>query len=58
MFSQNDLNRLRELAKQYAEIAMGDGMREREMRARKHNGLGIVRPLVNVFEVPWGELDN
>ena len=51
-----DIVRLRALAEQYAEIALDAGMREREERARRHNGLEIVRPLVNVFEVPWGEL--
>ena len=57
MFPKNDVSRLRELAKRYAEIALDGGMREREARARRHNGLDIVRPLVNVFEVPWGELN-
>ena len=52
-----DIGKLRHLAEQYAAIALGEGMREREERARRHNGLSIVRPLVNIFEVPWGELN-
>lgn len=52
-----DIHTLKELARRYADIALSEGMRERERRARKHNGLNIVRPLVNVFEVPWGELE-
>ncbi|MCL2059750.1 MAG: hypothetical protein FWH01_11980 [Oscillospiraceae bacterium] len=57
MFNKNDKERLRALAERYAEAALGAGMREREARAKKINGLGVDRPLVNVFEVPWGELD-
>lgn len=47
---------LRELAQRYAEKAFMDSMREREGRCKRHNGLEIVRPLINIFEVPWGEL--
>ncbi|HML46352.1 MAG TPA: hypothetical protein PKE04_06335, partial [Clostridia bacterium] len=55
--STKDIHTLKDLARRYADIALGEDMRERERRARKHNGLNIVRPLVNVFEVPWGELE-
>ncbi|GHU67799.1 hypothetical protein FACS1894184_08330 [Clostridia bacterium] len=52
----NDILVLRELAHRYTQIALTDRMRGLEYRTRAHNGLSIVRPLVNVFEVPWGEL--
>lgn len=56
--NNRDYEILRKLAGEYTEVALDDGIRERERRCRRHIGLEIVRPLVNIFEVPWGELEN
>ncbi len=53
---EKDIQILRPLAQAYGAYAMADSMREKEARCLQHNSLGIVRPLVNIFEVPWGEL--
>ena len=51
-----DIELLRPLAERYARLALSPRMRELEKRCIAHNSLEITRPLVNVFEVPWGEL--
>ena len=51
-----DMNTLRSLAGRYAEIAHLDVQQERMARYRRSNGLEIVRPIVLIDEVPWGEI--
>lgn len=53
-----DLEIICELAKNYAEAAFSDVCLERENKYRKQNSLKIVRPIVLVFEEPWGEYSN
>lgn len=52
-----ELEILRTLAKQYAEIAADPANAQREQRARRINGLTEDRPLVWVYEVPWHEMN-
>ncbi|MDR0668554.1 MAG: hypothetical protein LBF95_00595, partial [Treponema sp.] len=53
-----DKRTLRELAKEYAEIAASDVNRERERRIRDIHGLKKdVRPVVWIEQVPWHELN-
>lgn len=47
---------LRPLAERYSELAHRDIQQERLRRYRAHNDLEIVRPIVLVDEVPWGEI--
>lgn len=49
---------IRELAKQYKEIAMQDVMKEREQLYRRLNGLDPIRPVVLMDEIPWNQLAN
>jgi hypothetical protein len=56
--SQNDLNVLRQLAGRYSELAHLDIQKERLDRYRRSNGLELVRPVVLINEVPWGEIDD
>lgn len=53
-----ELLKLREYAKQYAEIALSDSNLAIPEQYRKLNSLQQVRPPVLVFEVPWGELED
>lgn len=53
---ERDVQILRPLAQSYGEYATAEPMREKERRCLRHNGLDIVKPLINIFEVPWGEL--
>lgn len=55
--NEKDIELFRPLAERYARIALDPRMRALEKRCMAHNSLEIVRPLVNVFEVPWGELE-
>ena len=48
---------LRELARQYAELAALDVNKERRERCRKVNDLTPQRPPVWIDEVPWHEMD-
>lgn len=54
----NDLEIIRELAKQYAEEALSQRGKDILKRYRDHNSKQIVRPPVLVFEVPWGEFSS
>ena len=56
--SSKDLNTLRALAGQYTEIANQEVMKERLQRYYSTNSLEIVRPVVLINEVPWGEIDD
>lgn len=51
----NDLQILRELAREYAVYALDGRSAKRKEQYRAHNALEILRPPVLVFEVPWGE---
>ncbi|NLB69444.1 MAG: hypothetical protein GX804_07155 [Lentisphaerae bacterium] len=53
---KTDLNTLRELGKKYAEIASLEIQNERILRYKATNSLEIVRPVVLIDEVPWGEI--
>jgi len=52
----NDLNILRPLAARYSEIGHLDIQKERMARYARSNDLEIVRPIVLIDEVPWGEI--
>ena len=52
-----DIALLRELAKQYMEIAVSDKHVRMRQRFRDTNDLKIVRPPVNIGEIPWHELN-
>ncbi|MDT8389802.1 MAG: hypothetical protein RRC34_04760 [Lentisphaeria bacterium] len=54
--SSRDFNTLRTLAGKYSEIARLEIQEERMARYRRSNGLDIVRPVVLIDEVPWGEI--
>ncbi len=55
--STEDRNRLRELAKQVAEIGSLPVQQQRIELWKKHNSLQPVRPMILVFpEGSWGEL--
>lgn len=47
---------LRELAEQYSDIAHLDVQRQRMGRYADSNDLHVVRPVVLIDEVPWGEI--
>ena len=47
---------IRELAKQYAELANSDAQKRSHIRMRDSNDLKIVRPPVLIDEIPWYEL--
>ncbi|MBR6743642.1 MAG: hypothetical protein IKM00_00285 [Clostridia bacterium] len=47
---------VRELAKQYAELANSDEQKRSHRRMRDSNDLKIVRPPVLIDEIPWHEL--
>lgn len=54
---RNDIHIVRELAKKYMEIAMSDKHVRMRQRFRDSNDLKIVRPPVNVEELPWHEMN-
>jgi len=53
---QRDREILRSLAERYSEIAHLDVQKERIDRYYRTNGLEVVRPVVLIHEVPWGEI--
>jgi hypothetical protein len=56
--SPNDKSILRELAKQYAEIAASEVNRERERRIRDiHSLKRDIRPILWFEQIPWNELN-
>lgn len=57
MITPKDRLLLRELAKQYAEIAAQPINAERRKRGQDNNSLRPARPLVWVEEIPWHEMD-
>jgi len=56
VISGTDLERLRQLAGRYAELASLDVQAARLDRYRRTNALEPVRPVVLIDEVPWGEI--
>lgn len=58
MRNQNDFYIIRELAKQYAEVACSEECRQIENKYRDLNSLKLVRPPVLIFEIPWGEFSD
>ena len=54
--SKQDRKTLRSLAERYSEIAHLDVQKERIERYGQTNSLEIVRPVVLISEVPWGEI--
>ena len=56
-YSEKDLNIIRELAKQYMEIAMSDKHVKMRRCFRDNNDLKIVRPPVIMEEIPWHEMN-
>lgn len=58
LVNPHDFGILRSLASRYAEIAHQDVQRERLDRYEATNSLEIVRPVVLIDEVPWGEIQD
>ena len=56
-YSQKDLIRVRDLAKQYMEIANSDKHVRMRRRFLDTNDLKIVRPPVLIDEIPWHEMN-
>lgn len=54
---QKDIAVVRELTKQYMEIAMSEKHVRMRKRFKDTNDLKIVRPPVNVEEIPWHEMN-
>ena len=52
-----DISVVRELAKQYMEIAMSEKHVRMRQRFKDSNDLKIVRPPVNIEEIPWHEMN-
>ena len=57
MTIQEEISLLRELAKQYTEIAFTDENKARRERCRQVNDLIPQRPPVWIDEIPWNEMD-
>ena len=55
--NKKDLSVIRPLAERYSELAQLDIQKERLDRYKKTVSLEVVRPVVLIDEVPWGELD-
>lgn len=56
-YNTNDLYSIRELAKQYMEIAVSDKHNRMRQRFRDTNDLKIVRPPLIMEEIPWHEMN-
>ena len=54
---QAEIGVIRELAKRYMEIAMSDKHVRMRKRFRDSNDLKIVRPPLNIEEIPWHEMN-
>ncbi len=52
----SDRTIIRELAKQYAELANSEEQQRSHLRMKDSNDLKIVRPPVLIDEIPWHEL--
>ena len=58
MMAATDKATIRGLAERYGEIAQLDVQQERMARYTRTNALEVVRPVVLINEVPWGEIDD
>jgi len=56
-YTEKDLTIIRDLAKQYMEIALSDRHIRMRQRFRDTNDLKIVRPPVIMEEIPWHEMN-
>ena len=54
---QAEIGVIRELAKRYMEIAVSDKHVRMRKRFRDSNDLKIVRPPLNIEEIPWHEMN-
>ncbi|MGN0563705.1 MAG: hypothetical protein ACI4LH_03090, partial [Candidatus Heritagella sp.] len=54
---QKDRMIVRELAKQYMELACSEEQQQANRRMRDSNDLKIVRPPVLIDEIPWEQMD-
>lgn len=54
--SASDMNTIRALAGRYSELAALDVQKERMERYAATNALEQVRPVVLIYEIPWGEI--
>lgn len=57
MITQKEIGLLRELAKQYGEIATDERQQDAIRRMRDTNDLKLVRPPVLIDEIPWHEMN-
>ena len=57
MPTMKEISVIRELAKQYMEIAMSDRHVRMRARFRDTNDLKLVRPPVLIDEIPWHEMN-
>ena len=57
MISQKDKEIVRQLAKQYMELANSDEQRNMNQRMKDTNDLKLVRPPVILEEIPWYQMD-
>lgn len=57
MYSKKDLKIVRELAKQYMEIAVSEKHVKMRQRFRDSNDLKIVRPPLIIEEIPWKQMN-
>ena len=57
MMTQTEIRLLRELAKQYGEIATDERQQDAIRRMRDTNDLKLVRPPVLMDEIPWHEMN-
>ena len=57
MTYQEQLNLVREVAKKYAEIATSERHKKMHQRFKSTNDLKIVRPPLNIEEIPWHEMN-
>ncbi len=55
--NNNDVEIVRDLARQYRDIALSDKHVRMRRRFRDSNDLKIVRPPVNIEELPWHEMN-
>lgn len=55
--TQNDKNIVRELAKQYMEMAASEKQQKMNRRMKATNDLSVVRPPVLIDEIPWYQMD-
>lgn len=55
--NQKDVGIIRELAKQYMEYAASEKYERMRRRFRDTNDLKLVRPPLNVEEIPWAQMD-